>query len=76
MTNFQLLTELLDPHEPTPQRTKIKYQTYELSVEEDVISIGIPLRECERFEQYIQDNNTIDNNLKNILRKFRGIRIS
>lgn len=80
MTKYRLLSELTDPPlRPSEERSTIRYQTYELNINGVSINIGIPARECTIFEQYLEENDIedIDNNtLKEILRKFRGIKVT
>lgn len=51
----------------------VKYQNYDLKIDEDEYKISVPLREAERFEATISETVvTSKRQLKEILRQFRG----
>lgn len=56
-----------------PHNKGIKYQQYGISVQKHDITVLIPIRECERFEQTISKTSLLTKHkLKNILREHRG----
>lgn len=57
------------------EKTNIKYQEYDLLVEGKVQTVLIPVRECDLFEETLEDFETINKvQLRKILFKHRGIR--
>jgi len=56
-------------------KNNIKYQQYELVVEDKPQNILIPVRECELFEKTLNDYDSINKvQLKKILHEHRGFR--
>lgn len=78
MNEFSFFKELLHPTTPTNKKIEtnsIAYRNYVISADSEY-SVNIPLRECDNFEN---DIGQIDfdlftrNDLKNLVRKYRGI---
>lgn len=78
MINFELLREFNNKKLNKTDNLKenlIKYQEYELIVDNNIVKILIPLRESENFENYIKNIQLLNKKqLKDILFNFRGFR--
>ena len=77
MAKFALLEEFQNPNrdDKTPLPRGIKYQGYEVSLYGEPVTVFIPLKEAAAFEQAMPDQDTLNRDqLKRLLRKFRGIR--
>ena len=77
MGKFNLLDQLNSGQSVTP-KPKITYQTYEIMVEGEILSVGIPMRVAKDFEDemsYYDIDNMDSQMLRAIVRKFRGIKV-
>lgn len=78
--DYKLFRELSnkkeDNNQPVVVNTPtIKYQEYELTVENKQQTVLIPLRECENFENTLSEYEFINKlQLRKILYKHRGMR--
>ncbi len=81
-TKFSLLKQLDEAHnnpdEKSPFPKGIEYQEYLLEVEGRDQPVFIPLRECAAFEASLssQTKYLTSDDMREILRKHRGIRLS
>lgn len=77
---FSLLQQLSQEQntikEKNPFPPGVSYQEYVLEINGRDIEVFIPLRECETFEEDLstQTKYLDDDELRKILRKYRGIR--
>ena len=76
MNNFQLIKKLSDAATvPESTNPRIEYQQYEIECMEGTVSVLIPIRECESFEQSAEQySNPNSHDLRVLLRKHRGIK--
>lgn len=77
MDKFSLIKELKNDKQPPESKlpSGIQYQQYEVEVDNKLLIVNIPLREAERFEQLMSENETISGRVfKSVLREVRGIR--
>lgn len=80
MSNFSLIKDL-DTHKNKKVDKAvlgIRYQEYEVVVEGEDITIKIPLRETENFENYMEKSNfkkISGDDLRQILRYYRGTKV-
>lgn len=84
MTEFSLFRKLLDPNtqiiesvtKKLENAPKIRYQQYEVDIDKQTITVNIPIRECDEFEAEIANlsESLTESGLRNMLRKFRGIK--
>ena len=77
---FTLLQQLDEerrfPNDQPTIPSGIKYQEYTMEICEEELTVLIPLRECDAFEQTLTeiDRSLDTSDLRDILRKHRGIR--
>lgn len=78
MSDFSLFKQMKEQAaQPTPTGPRIKYQQYDLEIEEKEVSVLIPVRECETFEEWLCECETLSSfKLKKALREFRGVLIN
>lgn len=75
MSKYTLLKNL-ETESSKPKGTGITYQRYDLPVEDKERGILIPVRECEQFENSLEDFEELtEKDLKLLLRKHRGLRV-
>ena len=77
MPNFDLLQQLQNPEADIKNTLPkgIKYDQFDVVVENETIPVYIPHRESEAFAQFLSENQTLKyEELKDVLRKVRGIR--
>lgn len=77
MKKFSLIMELTDTNTPKinkKEKSDIKYQQYVIEVSGKEVTVDIPLREVNNFEEELSNIKDIDDKKLNIiLRKYRGL---
>ena len=76
MSNFSLIKQLQQGPSTEKQCLPkgIKYQEYEIEPKDGTMTVFIPLKEAEAFEQALQEINILlRSDVRNLLRAHRGI---
>lgn len=76
MSNFSLIKQLQNPTaEDEPRLPKgIRYQEYEIEPKDGTMTVFIPLKEAEAFEESLMEFNILLRaDVRSLLRKHRGI---
>lgn len=77
MSKFSLIKQLKTPEEtaePSLLPEGIRYQEYEVEHKDGSMTVFIPLRETEAFEQSLMEiDNLLRTDIRDLLRTHRGI---
>jgi len=75
MAKFTLLNKLQQIDECGPEEvSRIQYQNYTIVVEKHDQVVSIPVRECMKFEQELEEYEKLSNTeLRKLMREFRGL---
>lgn len=75
MSEFSLIKRLQEKTDKTPIPTGHKYETLEVDVEGEKVTVHIPLKEAEQFTIMCNDSEPMNKySFNKIMREFRGIR--
>lgn len=75
MSDFSLIRSLQEKDNKTPLPRGHKYTQYEIVVEKEKLTVHIPIKEAETFENAVGNTENMDKyNFSKIMRQVRGIR--
>jgi len=74
MSEFTLIKSIKDFKPKDKNKPKIIYEDFNIDVEGQQISIGIPVRIAENFESILSEKNSFTKRqFRKLMREFRGV---
>ena len=75
MADYELIKKVKNLDLSEINKPKIDYADFEVTVEGRKVTIGVPVRESDRFEMVLENTNTFNRRtFRALMREFRAVR--